>query len=253
MLHGVADSRALSASLVFKGGNALDFIWEPNRSTKDLDFSATPEELQMQDLKRLLEESLHRVGTITSVAFRVQHMERRPPGPDKTFAAYLSNIGYALPDEYKNRERIQRGEGVSTVVPIDVSLNEPICATAPIDIEGTHSLQVCTLEDIVAEKLRALLQQIPRKRWRCQDVLDIAVILTRQHKLDSAQVASYLVRKARARNIEVSKKAFRDEEVRSRASVNYADLEATTRRKFIPFDAAYSMLVGFVDGLQIPE
>lgn len=39
ILRAIASSRALSSALVFKGGNALDFVWMPNRSTGDLDFS----------------------------------------------------------------------------------------------------------------------------------------------------------------------------------------------------------------------
>ena len=39
ILAAFAQSRSLRESLVFKGGNALDFVWQPNRSTLDLDFS----------------------------------------------------------------------------------------------------------------------------------------------------------------------------------------------------------------------
>lgn len=39
VLCGIADIRPLRETLVFKGGNALDFVWHPNRSTIDLDFS----------------------------------------------------------------------------------------------------------------------------------------------------------------------------------------------------------------------
>ena len=38
VLAAFAQSRSLRESLVFKGGNALDFVWQPNRSTLDLDF-----------------------------------------------------------------------------------------------------------------------------------------------------------------------------------------------------------------------
>ncbi len=39
VLHSFSMSSRLRAALVFKGGNALDFVWSPNRSTSDLDFS----------------------------------------------------------------------------------------------------------------------------------------------------------------------------------------------------------------------
>ena len=252
VLRAIADSRSLSASLVFKGGNALDFIWEPNRSTKDLDFSARENDLQIPELKRLLGDSLSRVGRQIGVLCRVQHMEQRPPGQDKTFITFVGKVGYALPDDRKNRERILQGRDVSTVVPLDISLNELICATENIDLDGTHSLQVSTLEDIVAEKLRALLQQISRNRMRCQDVLDIAMILAEQ-QLDEARIAAFLVQKASARNIQVSKRAFREDEIRSRARENYADLQATVRKAFVPFEEAFSKIISFIERLNIPD
>ncbi len=253
VLHAIANSRALSATLVFKGGNALDLIWEPNRSTKDLDFSAAPGKLLLQDLKNLLAKSLQTTTAITSVALRVQHLQQNPPGPDKSFPSYLIKIGYAMPDDLRSRERILREGSVSSFLPMDISLNDPVCATTEIDINATNRLQVCTLEDIVAEKLRALLQQAPRNRWRCQDVLDVAVILASQAKLDQDDVASFLIVKARARNIEVSRKAFANESRRERASANYGNLEATTRRSFIPFETAFSKLMDYVASLPIPE
>lgn len=252
VLRAIADSRSLSASLVFKGGNALDFIWEPNRSTKDLDSSARENGLQMPELKRLLGDSLSRVGRLTGVFCRVQHMEQRPPGEHKTFITFVGKVGYALRDDRKNRERILQGRDVSTVVPLDISLNELICATENIDLDGTHSLQVCTLEDIVAEKLRALLQQIPRNRLRCQDVLDIALILA-QRQLDEGSIAAYLLQKASVRNVQVAKKAFREDEIRRRASENYADLQVTVRKTFIPFEEAFSKIINFIERLNIPE
>ena len=38
VLCGIASVPALRTGIVFKGGNALDFVWQPNRSTIDLDF-----------------------------------------------------------------------------------------------------------------------------------------------------------------------------------------------------------------------
>jgi hypothetical protein len=39
ILCGIASEPSLRNNLVFKGGNALDFVLQPNRSTIDLDFS----------------------------------------------------------------------------------------------------------------------------------------------------------------------------------------------------------------------
>jgi predicted nucleotidyltransferase component of viral defense system len=39
VLFAIASVYPLQRDFVFKGGNALDFVWLPNRSTVDLDFS----------------------------------------------------------------------------------------------------------------------------------------------------------------------------------------------------------------------
>ncbi|SET72821.1 nucleotidyl transferase AbiEii/AbiGii toxin family protein [Stigmatella erecta] len=253
VLRAIAGSRTLSSILVFKGGNALDFVWQPNRSTKDLDFSSTDPSLNEEALRRYLTQGLEQVRRALGVAFRVQRVERQPPGAEKTFVTYAVTIGYALPDEPRNQERIAKEQPCPNVVPLDISLNEPICDTQDIDVQGVNPLRVSTLEDIVAEKLRALLQQPIRNRNRRQDLLDIAVLLRADVSLDFARVAEYLKRKAEARGVRVSRAAFNSAEVKDRAQVDYAALKGSTRAAFIPFEEAFQQLVAFVGKLDIPE
>ena len=40
VLRAISSSARLRELLVSKGGDALDFVWSPNRGTIDLDFSA---------------------------------------------------------------------------------------------------------------------------------------------------------------------------------------------------------------------
>ena len=67
ILRAISLSRELSRLLVFKGGNALDFIWQPNRSTSDLDFSID----MAQDASNIDVETLRALfdGALTA-AFR---------------------------------------------------------------------------------------------------------------------------------------------------------------------------------------
>ncbi len=253
VLRAVAGSRTLSEILVFKGGNALDFVWQPNRSTKDLDFSSTDPELGGERLRTLLSQSLEQVGRTLGLAFRIQKVDRQPPGEDKTFVTYRVTIGYALPDDLRNRERIAKEQPCPNVIPLDVSLNEPVCATQPVDVQSVYRLRVSTREDIVAEKLRALLQQPIRNRNRRQDLLDIAVLLRSGVDLDRAKVAEYLLLKAGARDVSVSRAAFKDPDVEQRARMDYDELRVTTRASFIPFDEAFRELLVLVGELDIPE
>ncbi|MFN8513367.1 MAG: nucleotidyl transferase AbiEii/AbiGii toxin family protein [Chloroflexia bacterium] len=233
VLRAVTGSRTLSELLVFKGGNALDFIWQPNRSTTDLDFSADmtmladdwDPDILIEQFRVPLIPALDAVGRTLGVRLRLQKFVKQPPTGRK-FATYAASIAYALADEQRNRERIERGEPIAATSPLEISLNEPICADERIDLHGTFRLRVSTLEDIVAEKLRALLQQVLRNRTRRQDLLDIAVILKSGQPLDPTRIAEYLQRKAAARNIPVSRAAFRDPALAERAQQDYAALAA---------------------------
>ncbi len=253
VLRAVASSKALSETLVLKGGNALDFVWQPNRSTRDLDFSARETDLGAERIRDLMTASLSRAGRETGIAYRVQRVRQNPPGENRTFITYDVKVGYALPDDLRSRQKIERGDDVSAVVPVEISLNEPICASVGIDIDAAYPLEVSTLEDIVAEKLRALLQQPIRSRSRRQDMLDIAVILRGGEELDHAKVAEYLIRKAAARSVPVSREAFRNQEIKERAAEGYEELVGTTRSTFIPFAEAYAEVLAFVDKLNVPN
>ncbi|MGA2770009.1 MAG: nucleotidyl transferase AbiEii/AbiGii toxin family protein [Bryobacteraceae bacterium] len=252
ILQAVADSRTLSRVLAFKGGNALDFVWQPNRSTKDLDFSSKDPTLTAEQIRTSLTPSLERVSRSMGVLYRVQKMEQQPPGPDRSFITFEGTIGYALPDDRRNRQLIQQDKTSNATVPLDVSLNEPICRVVEVDIASSTPLQVCQLEDIVAEKLRALLQQPLRNRRRPQDVLDICIAVQENLALDLNLTAEFLLEKAMARNVPVSRAAFHQEEIRRRAFEGYNELRETTRRAFIEFEEAFAIVLSLVDGLPLP-
>jgi predicted nucleotidyltransferase component of viral defense system len=238
---------------VLKGGNALDFVWQPNRSTRDLDFSSKDSTLTAEQIRTLLAPSLDRVSRSTGVLYRVQRMEQQPPGPNRSFITFEGSVGYALPDDQRNRQLIQQDKSSKATVPLDVSLNEPIGGTVEIDIASSNPLQVCVLEDIVAEKLRALLQQPLRNRYRSQDVLDICVAVRENPNLDIKLVAEFLLEKAKARDVPVSRAAFHEKQIRSRAFEGYDGLQETTRNAFVEFEEALAIVLSFVDRLPLPD
>ncbi len=256
VLCGIAGIRPLQRSLVFKGGNALDFIWQPNRSTIDLDFSLDMVEgvfpAGIDTIRTLMDRACTRAGRRFGVAFAVHSVRQQPPGDDKTFVTYTSRIGYALADETRLLVRMANNQSSPHVIPVEISINEPICGSTLVTIdERSDPLRVSTTEDIVAEKLRALLQQPIRRRTRPQDLLDIAVIVRGNPGLNRDLVGTYLTVKAAARDVPVSRDAFRHQDVLARAAVGYDELAATTRSIFIPFDEALATLRDFVDELPI--
>lgn len=257
VLCAISDDDVLRASLVLKGGNALDFVWQSNRSTADLDFSVDPASVDFQPSESTLTERLTRgcqsvyepLGTMLTV----NRVRQRPPGANRTFVTYEATIAYALPNEQHLQLRMRSGEKIARALPIDISINEPICAATSFPLDHERRLRVCTIDDIVAEKLRAILQQSIRNRTRRQDVLDIAVLLQGPTPPNAENVGIFLLAKAAARNVAVSKAAFHVPDVAERARIGYADLAATTRTSFIPFDEALALVLSFVDRLPIPR
>jgi hypothetical protein len=187
------------------------------------------------------------------IALAVHRVQQNPRGTDKHFITFEARIGYALPDEVRLRQRIEQGETSPRVIKLDISLNEPIGAAALITMGPELQLRVATIEDIVAEKLRALLQQPIRNRQRRQDLLDIAVIVRENIAFDRRLVAEFLLVKAAARNVPVTRAAFHSPNVVERASEGYAELEGTTRVLFVPLDEALVLLNTLLDDLDIPE
>jgi predicted nucleotidyltransferase component of viral defense system len=257
ILRAIASSRVLSSSLVFKGGNALDFVWQPNRSTRDLDFSMDMEAFGDRPvpatLREVFEPALGLSGRALGVLLQLYKVDQRPPGEDKTFVTFRLSVGYALQDEIALRRRMATGVASNNAIPLDISLNEPLLADEAVSIHGTYRLRVSTIEDIVAEKLRAYLQQGIRERVRSQDLLDIAVMIKTHPSLERDRVSRFLLEKAKAREVPVSHHAFLDDSLASRARQNYEALQATTRVMFIPYEEALQSLRDFVLSLEIPD
>jgi predicted nucleotidyltransferase component of viral defense system len=222
VLCGVASVRSLRDYLVFKGGNALDFVLQPNRSTIDLDFSLDMEGgealASAREIQNALTVGIRQVAPRFGMALAIHSVKQQPPGEEKTFITFEARIGYALPDERQLLIRMANNQTSPHVLAIDISINEPIFASTTFKIaEGFGSLRIGVLEDIVGEKLRSLLQQPIRNRNREQDLLDIAVVVRANESIDRQDVATALQLKAQARNVPVTRKAFRNPEVIHRA------------------------------------
>lgn len=223
VLESIAAS-PLKNDLAFKGGNALRFIYRNPRGTIDLDFTAEgafPDDAD--EIRRLLNSALFRGVRKYDVKARCQRIRRNPPGKDKSWPTYDTSVAYQLPRDRHFADFETWSGNLSTVVSVEISLNDVVCEThnERLAVSAGAELRVCVLEDIVAEKLRALLQQPIRNRNRSQDAYDIARLVRRErHRIDSKKTSAYLLKKARARAIEPRRSSF-DDDIKSRAAYAY--------------------------------
>ena len=219
----------------------------------DLDFSALARipddntEIRAQ-FDAALAGTLRRFG----IRVRLQSIGRKPvKSPTSTWPTYELRIAYQLPGDRHFADFARAGLTVSDVVKVELSLNEVVCETQDSPLAG-GTLRVCSLEDIVAEKLRALLQQPVRNRTRSQDAFDIALtVQADKTRLDLEQVSAFLLVKAAARGIDATKSAF-CADVRDRTQVDYEQLQHSTGGEFIPFKEAWELVLRLVARLNIP-
>jgi predicted nucleotidyltransferase component of viral defense system len=251
LLNCIGANPITKRAMVLKGGNALRFAFESPRSTKDLDFTASAEVPDDADrLRNLLNETLRFAERRFNVKAKCQRVERRPAlRPESTRPTYSISVAYQFEtDRYFHN--FEEAANIPTIIPLEVSLNDLVCETC--EWTGAESLSVCSLEDILAEKLRSLLQQKPRNRHRFQDVYDIARY-TRRRDVDRQKIAGFLLQKAKIRDIEVRKSAF-DDEMRRMASVEYdRRIGEQAPDDFIPFADAWRDVLSLVQSLDIPD
>lgn len=149
ILTAVASSPDLGEQIVFKGGNALDFVLLPNRSTYDLDFTLDDpphDPVAVADLiSRSLAAGCRQVASRVGMALMVQRVRQNPPGADRTDVTFAVSVGYALPDQRPLIERAHRGVRIAQTIDVDISINERICATTTLSLgEGMGELRIST-------------------------------------------------------------------------------------------------------------
>lgn len=258
----IGTSEGLRSSLAFKGGNALRFIHGNPRSTLDLDFTAlNPDDYQTavrdseDEIRRILDATLTWGHARFGVKMKCQRIKRKPPRPDDTLPTYDIGVGYQFQGDRYYADFESPTRVVNSVVKVEVSFNDVVCEIAPYSLEpGAPALTVCSLEDILAEKLRALLQQIPRNRTRPQDVFDLCWMFTMNDvTLDYGKIAHFLVRKSVDRHVTPTKSAFADPRVREKAQSEYTKTLKLSQIDLIPFETAWAAVLKLVNRLALPD
>lgn len=247
-------AQGVPGQLSFKGGNALRFCYHNPRGTTDIDYTALNDFPDNPEaIRELLDAALRKYSPDYGIACKVQSVQRNPPKPEATKPTYQVSVGWAFPGFRDFPGFLESKKPSPATTPVEISLNDVVCESVVASLhDATHAgITVCTLEDIIAEKLRALLQQVSRNRTRPQDVYDIARIV-RSEQIDEQKVATYFIEKCRNRDVSAAKSSFSGE-VRQRAEADYDGRIASTGAQFIPFDEAWVIVKSFVDGLNIPD
>ena len=249
VLAAIGLAPSLNTSLVLKGGAVMALAFKSNRVTADVDFTSIVEPAGFadqiaDDLNAILSQTAIRLGYLDLLC-RVQTVKKMPKPlnfEEFDFPALLIRIGSAERGTGEEK-RLEAGRAIR-VLDIEISFRDQVYAFQELNLTGPGvAVRAFTLHEIIAEKLRALLQQPIRNRNRRQDVYDIAYLIE-TNKLsdkDRRSILETLIEKCRARGIEATPDSMDDPEVRRRAEVDWNTL-ALELDDLPPFDERFAMM-----------
>ncbi len=239
----------LNTNLVLKGGAVMALAFKSNRVTADVDFTsmAAPAAFADQiadDLNAMLPRTAIRLGYLILLC-RVQTVKKMPKPlnfDEFDFPALRIRIASAEPGTGEEK-RLETGKA-TRVLDIEISFKDQVYAFQMLNLAGAGAaIRAFTLHEIIAEKLRALLQQPIRNRNRRQDVYDIAFLIE-TNKLtakDRRIILETLIEKCQTRGIVAAPNSIDDPEVRRRAEVDWNTL-AVELDDLPPFDERFAMM-----------
>jgi predicted nucleotidyltransferase component of viral defense system len=255
ILAAVSRAPRLPNLMALKGGILLALEYQGDRFTRDIDFSTakTVPELSVDGVAEELAAVLRLQVQMLDYGLdcRIQGRELKPPGETRTWPTLQLRIGYAPISDPARHRRLLSGKS-PTVLALDLSYNQVITAVELVSIPGGGEVKAYALPDLIAEKLRAMLQQPSRHRNRRQDVYDLYRLLARPEVRDGAfeaAVLQALKAKSSGRNLAVNRESIADPEVRRRSQRDYAYLQAEIASELPEFERAYAAVRDYYEHL----
>jgi predicted nucleotidyltransferase component of viral defense system len=254
ILRAISDSECLSTSMVMKGGTLLGIRYGSSRYTTDIDFS-TSGKYQDFDQEKFVSEFNDRLDVAGSelnygIRCRLQSCKIMP-NAQGTFPTLKIKIGHASVNGVAQLKRLEAGQAAS-VVSIDYSFNESSYNTEVIMIDDGATFVAYSIIDLLAEKIRSVLQQKSRKRNREQDIYDLNFLLAGVCFSDEERysVLDSLLKKSEGRELDdlLNSSGIRDEEIRGRSAERYPDLEDTVE-ELPDFDETFERVAVFYESL----
>ncbi|WP_420580200.1 nucleotidyl transferase AbiEii/AbiGii toxin family protein [Reichenbachiella sp.] len=160
ILQGISQHRELSRALVFKGGTVLKKVYfEDYRFSEDLDFTLVNETINNDQILQWFNESFECTREEANIPLEILVNEAREGGLN-FYISYVGPLG---------------GLGAQKKVKVDISYNEQLVFQPALknailgysDLEE-HQLLCYTLEEVLVEKLRSVMQ-----RMQARDFYDI--------------------------------------------------------------------------------
>lgn len=231
-LNAIAMAAPLKAKMFLKGGILMGLAYDSPRHTTDIDLTTAlaPGVAVADKVRKLLDSTwplaVARLG-YDDLIVKVHSVRLQPKTKfaDAKFPALRLKIASAkrgTTQEKALRKRLPR-----VVIDADISFNEPLTQIQVLELTGGRELRAYGLGDLIAEKYRALFQQVPRNRHRPQDVYDLDRLIA-GNKFDNllqTQILDALIAKCQARQIKPTRASIEDPEIKKRAGADWRAME----------------------------
>lgn len=241
-----------------KGGVLMGLLYKSDRQTGDVDFTTSMKsaDVTKEKFRNQLNTNMKRASVglgYPDIIMRVQSIQEQPRPSNfatASFPALTFKVGYAETGTPQAKQ-VEGGNG-AVVLEADISFNEPVNAIQVLRVAETDSkIYAYSLIDLIAEKIRAFLQQEIRKRSRRQDIYDLAMLIE-NFPLDDDDVKKLyivLIEKCKSRDITPTIKSIRDDALIERAKSQWDTLSAELGREPPQFEACYSLVCDLYEKL----
>lgn len=217
-----------------KGGILMGVVYDSPRQTADIDYSTImePNPEIIQHLQDTLTEAFPRVAAILGypdLICKIQTIKLRPKESNFTTAqapGFEITVGYAK--RGTNQETLLQKGKAATVLNADISFKEPVGGIQLLKLGSSDTkISAYSLMDVIAEKLRALLQQEKRNRYRRQDIYDLNLLIQRFafDADEKIRLHKLLLEKCHARDVFPRDISLEQEEIVRRAKSEWHTLE----------------------------
>lgn len=154
LLMGISCNNYLKGKLIFKGGTALRKIYYKNyRLSEDLDFTFYSKDFNHIEIKENFQTMIEWVKNKSRISLDIQDVNEKF---NNFYIGYIGPLG---------------GKGINKSIKIDIADNEILCNTPEeknvivgySDIQNKFKILSYSIGEIIAEKLRSLMQRtMPR-------------------------------------------------------------------------------------------
>ncbi len=258
VLNTIAVTVPLGTKMFLKGGLLMGLAYRSPRQTTDIDLTTILEARDDSDEKipGKLNQGFPKIAATlgySDLIVQIHSVKRQPPRipiSRAKFPALKLKVASARRDT-RQEITLKAGKPPPVIIEIDISFNEPSLKQIQIlKLTNEHELLAYSLVDLIAEKYRAILQQIPRKRQRPQDIYDLSRLIT--HEAIDVGVRKIILvtlkEKSRSRGIEPEQDSLSDPEIKRRCKAGWESMRLEIDE--IPeFEACFANSVTFYRNL----